>query len=67
MFKSQFVNVTQKNGHQGHDYKGGLLYQRTINFNQNFKKIGIFHERTKDYKNKLFEISPSSSKWVYVK
>jgi hypothetical protein len=25
-FKSQFVSVTKKSGHQEHDYKGGLLY-----------------------------------------
>jgi len=26
MFKSQFISVTKKSDHQGHDYKEGLLY-----------------------------------------
>jgi hypothetical protein len=25
-FESQFIKVTKKNGQQGHDYKGSLLY-----------------------------------------
>jgi len=26
-FESHFIGITQKSGHEGHDYKGGLLYQ----------------------------------------
>ncbi len=69
MFKSQFVSVKRKNGHQGHDSKWGLLYQITINFNLffNFKKIDIFNKELKVIKNNYLKFSPSSSKWVYTK
>jgi hypothetical protein len=32
MFKSQFIGVTKKTDHQGHDYQGDLFYYQS-NFN----------------------------------
>ncbi len=71
-FKSQFISVTKKSGHQGYDYKGDLLYNTFLSGSNyknkwkiiNYKRIHSYINGTnhnEEYKNFAlkFQFTPS--------